>query len=701
MPQGYVVILGDKSLGVSDDIAGAYTSFTSDTDLGSGDWTWSGIYANQCYTDEVESGQYHLETDGNVYFVPDNGAVDNLTNGSVANAPSFTAKDGAVDGTDDADYITFRYADAENDAVDNGMGGGLNGTDDLVTANDGDDSVYSGSGNDTVYGGEGKDFLYTSRGDDLVYGDSSGPGSDTPSTVTINASNVGAVDQGFSVSAISAGGATDTISYFADGFGVSGTISDSDGGVQQQIGYDKQSGQSEKLQVDLDDPTDYAAFSFQHLQTSGFGEEGHWAVYNDGVLVAEGDFTEDGAHTGSGDVTISNVGEFDQIVFSANLQTDGTDGSDYVVTEITFDVPAKEPEDHDDTIYGDSGNDTIYGEGGDDSLFGGTDNDVIDGGSGDDSISGDEGDDNLQGGTGNDWFAVGEGDTATGGDDDDYFELQDIETGNDIGTIYVQGGEGGSDYDSLDFNGLLDPGSLTITSTSNDGTMNGTADLLDGTHLVFTDIERIICFEKGTRIRTLNGARAIETLQNGDRVLTRDHGPQPIRWVGQSTFVAEKNLAPAQFAAGFLGNKRALNVSPQHRMLIKSPAAALLFGAQEILASARHLVNGTDIIQLPSQVVTYVHLMFDQEIIYAEGAPTESLFPGSSAIENLPPDMRDSLFQAHPELRSGNAKYTETARLCLTGMEARTLLQYNPPELMVPKLALGPKTAVPPLEVVT
>ena len=54
--------------------------------------------------------------------------------------------------------------------------------------------------------------------------------------------------------------------------------------------------------------------------------------------------------------------------------------------------------------------------------------------------------------------------------------------------------------------------------------------------MVFSNIETIVsCFTPGTRIATPSGLRTIERLQQGDLVVTRDHGPQPIRWVGQRT----------------------------------------------------------------------------------------------------------------------------------------------------------------------
>ena len=40
------------------------------------------------------------------------------------------------------------------------------------------------------------------------------------------------------------------------------------------------------------------------------------------------------------------------------------------------------------------------------------------------------------------------------------------------------------------------------------------------------------CFTPGTMIATLRGERAVETLQQGDKIVTRDNGVQEIAWIG-------------------------------------------------------------------------------------------------------------------------------------------------------------------------
>jgi len=212
---------------------------------------------------------------------------------------------------------------------------------------------------------------------------------------------------------------------------------------------------------------------------------------------------------------------------------------------------------------------------------------------------------------------------------------------------------------------LDNPAATDIYNTEMDG----------GTVVNFDEIENvIICFTEGTRIATPRGTREIEDLEIGDLVVTRDHGLQPIRWVGKRTVPARGALAPIRFDPHVIGNERALYVSPQHRMLMQGVEASLLFGESEVLASAKHLVNGSTVTEVHGGTVTYVHIMFDQhEIIYAEGAASESFYPGGTGLNAVEEEAREELFSLFPELRSHEGAYGDTARLCLKAHESRLL----------------------------
>lgn len=163
------------------------------------------------------------------------------------------------------------------------------------------------------------------------------------------------------------------------------------------------------------------------------------------------------------------------------------------------------------------------------------------------------------------------------------------------------------------------------------------------------------CFTVGTLIQTVPGERPIETLQAGDRVITRDGGSQILRWIGQRRMTVTPASAPIRILAGALGEgvpEREVRVSPLHRILVRSAKAQLLFGEDEVLVAAKFLVNDTNILRDTSaRVVDYVHLMFDDHaVVYTEGLLSESLQAGAAGMDILSPEARDEILSIFPEL---------------------------------------------------
>ncbi len=185
-------------------------------------------------------------------------------------------------------------------------------------------------------------------------------------------------------------------------------------------------------------------------------------------------------------------------------------------------------------------------------------------------------------------------------------------------------------------------------------------------------IPLVPCFAAGTLIRTARGLRPVETLAVGDRVWTRDHGMQPLRWVGARDVAGDGDFAPIRFAPGALGNRRALLVSPQHRMLVSGWRAELHFGEVEVLVAAKHLVNGDTIHRLPMPRVGYHHIMFDaHQVVAAEGALSESFYAGD-CILMADAALRAELCALFPAL-AGPAGAGPLARPVARGAGARTL----------------------------
>ncbi len=183
-----------------------------------------------------------------------------------------------------------------------------------------------------------------------------------------------------------------------------------------------------------------------------------------------------------------------------------------------------------------------------------------------------------------------------------------------------------------------------------------------------------ICFTFGTLIGTPSGEAPIEELKVGDLVTTVEGKACPIRWIGRRSVPAFGKYAPVEIAAGAHGNRRRLVVSQQHRMLTSSAQAELLFGESEVLVRARDLIDGTSVrISLAGGTVGYFHLLFDDhEIIFAEGAPTESFHPGQMGLSALDDAAGCEVLDLFPEL-GGDDCARRLSRRELRSYEARAL----------------------------
>ncbi|MCC0062843.1 MAG: Hint domain-containing protein [Defluviimonas sp.] len=189
-------------------------------------------------------------------------------------------------------------------------------------------------------------------------------------------------------------------------------------------------------------------------------------------------------------------------------------------------------------------------------------------------------------------------------------------------------------------------------------------------------ISTVPCFVAGTRVLTPDGPVAVETLAPGDHVLTNDHGPQPVRWIGRRRIAANGAFAPIRIRAGTFGDHGALMVSPQHRVMLTNSHAELLFGAAEVLIAAKDLVDGRSVEVVEGGTVEYVHLLFDRhEVIFSEGLPTESFLPGPQTTGSFEQDLVAEIAAIFPEIDPmTGAGYGAAVRRALKSHEARVLM---------------------------
>ncbi|UWQ06186.1 Hint domain-containing protein [Aliiroseovarius crassostreae] len=695
-----VAIITDNETGIEgltlDGDDGGGETATADVTLGTGSSTGASVEAEEMWTlrDTVTGEEFQVAT----FHVLSGGAAGYYTLSEVPlvpgrsyevvefdNSPDVSSGDIAftysdqflgddlVEGTSGNDVIDAGYAgDPEGDAIDDGHGSGPSGQGDEVEAGGGNDTVLAGDGDDLIYGDFGHPDTPLAAEEVLDWTDQGAQGTDLTGGFT---QNTGEIDVTIGYSDPGNNATTFTVETGNTQYVGSGGYDANSAGRL----YGNGDAETAVLTVDFAAATganvtgevsdvsfrinDLDAVAGNHIDQvtiTAFDADGNPVAVN--LTAGSGILVSGNTATGNGNYDTSNPeasllveipGPVSQIIIEYANGDTVTHAVD--ITDIHF-TPI--PISGDDSLSGGAGNDTIYGEDGDDTLVG------------------DAGQDHLYGGDGADLFSVGAGDVAEGGAHSDIFNLDLTAALDGSGpTITVDGGEDAddSDIDTLDLKGLVNDWSDVVFDPGN--AENGTATLTDGTVVTFSNIENlIICFTRGTRIETPYGPRPVQDLRPGDLVLTRDNGVQPLRWIGSKTVAGQGDLAPVRFAKGAFGNSRALLVSPQHRMLYRGADANLLFDQSEVMIPAKHLINGRTICQEDRHEVTYYHLLFDQhEVVYCEGAASESFHPGHQGLAAISPAAREELFTLFPELRSAPNSYGQTARMVLRHHEARTL----------------------------
>ncbi len=184
----------------------------------------------------------------------------------------------------------------------------------------------------------------------------------------------------------------------------------------------------------------------------------------------------------------------------------------------------------------------------------------------------------------------------------------------------------------------------------------------------------VVClsFLRGTRITLASGAMVpIETLSPGDRVLTRDHGAQPVRWIGRATLRARGPFAPVVIPAGVMGNAGDLCVGPHHRLFLYLRDRPAGLATAEVLVQARHLVDGDRIVQREGAFADWFSLVFDRhEIVYAEGIPAESLMVNEATVARLPDALAEAVRREFPGLSQHQHFGTEAGRAHIAALRA-------------------------------
>lgn len=609
----------------------------------------------------------------------------------------------------------------------------LQGTfeDDQITAGAGQDIVSGEGANDLIDGGDGDDILYGDAGVGTAPGNNASPltldygnreantGNNAQSGDFAIYRNVATLEDGTSVSG----------RLVLVGTSNSGMPIDLTGGngfeILMNSGRDSSSsfvGETARFRLEFFDPVtgDPVALNstatFNDLDRNSVGNQESVTVdANSFTAFATADDSSLSVTQGGGVVTAAGTEQnspSDQDAwFSAQfenrefiefeLETRSSQSGFTLSGDLIDDAVVTPIEAGDDTILGGMGQDTIFGQGGDDSLDGGIGDDSIDGGEGADTLSGGQGQDVLEGGAGDDILNGGDGnDTIEGGEGQDTIISgtgddnamgglgSDLFTFDGAGSHQILGGEDpdGSDIDRIDLTGIDRNSYRLIRGEPEEGRiefLDDTGNIIGRTN--YAEIEEvIICFTPGTMIATKRGEKPVQQLKTGDMVFTRDNGAQELRWIGRRNLTRQELTKmpqhfPVLIKAGALGDgvpQRDMMVSPNHRMLITSEIAEVMFGESEVLVAAKHLVGLDGVEPAPVSKVSYIHMMFEQhEVVLADGTWAESFLPGQQAMAGIKNDQRQEILDLFPELIDMRGlRNFDAARRLLKAHEAHLLM---------------------------
>jgi hypothetical protein len=162
------------------------------------------------------------------------------------------------------------------------------------------------------------------------------------------------------------------------------------------------------------------------------------------------------------------------------------------------------------------------------------------------------------------------------------------------------------------------------------------------------------CFLKGTKIETTEGERKVEDLASGDLLPTMFGGVRPVQWIGRYSIKRSdpskpwvRDALPVRIACSAL----APNV-PKADLYVTAAHALLIDG---VLAPAEMLINDKTIKRFEAREhdeLEFFHVKLEtHDVIYAEGAPVETLLEVNESAVNFADYLRQYGTPATEEAR--------------------------------------------------
>ncbi len=188
----------------------------------------------------------------------------------------------------------------------------------------------------------------------------------------------------------------------------------------------------------------------------------------------------------------------------------------------------------------------------------------------------------------------------------------------------------------------------------------------------------------GTKIATDKGWRPVETVADGDLILTFDRGLQKVLSVNKGLHWGRSSpcpdhLTPLTVPAGALGNEDQLTLLPEQSVMVESNAAETLFG------DPFALITGTDLIGYRG--IERRRIAGDLEVIQLHFHDDEIVFTGRGALAFCPGGRMFDIDRLLAEANTADDYYNILPR-----EQARTLVKYMAQEdatsgEMIPEVA--------------
>jgi hypothetical protein len=132
-------------------------------------------------------------------------------------------------------------------------------------------------------------------------------------------------------------------------------------------------------------------------------------------------------------------------------------------------------------------------------------------------------------------------------------------------------------------------------------------------------------FAAGTRVMTVKGPEPVETLQPGDRIVTRQ-GVRRLRAAPARVWVEPDAITIRASALGHGRPETDLTVAREQPVVLRDWRAEALYGTARAAVTASKLLDGVHVLTGPTGPLRIFDLVFDTaQTIYAEGIEVQTV----------------------------------------------------------------------------